>query len=92
MIDKKNFKRLVNGYIKARKNCSVCNQHIDSGELSFANMPNIKTSWGRDKLMLFIPKEITFTIPYTHIEDCYEHEGGIEISLVPRRIISIRGI
>jgi len=96
MINKKDFKARIMAAIKSNGgNCSVCNQYIDgNGGLSFANMWEIQVSWGKDELMLFIPKEITFTIPYADIKqysvtaDCTQ----IEIELSGRRLVSVRGL
>ena len=75
-------------------NCSVCNQHIkNSGGLSFANMRGIEVSWGRDELTLFLPKEITFTVPYADIKQ-YSMMANcrqMEIELSDHRLFSIRG-
>ena len=95
MLNRKDFKASVMAAIKNNGgNCSVCSQHVDGdGGLSFANMRGIKVSWGRDELMLYIPKEITFTVPYADINhysmmfNCRQ----LEIDLSGSRIVSIRG-
>ena len=94
MINKKDFKAGVMAAIERNGgNCSVCNQSIDdiSGQ-SFAKMRDIKASWGRKELRLFVPNEITFTVPYADIIDYnimpdYKHIG---IVLKGRRLVSIR--
>jgi len=95
MIYKKDLRDSVTAVIKANGgNCSVCNQQIDSCELSFAKMRGIKTSWQKCALSLFVPGEITFTIPYTDIvtygNPCSEKQ--LEIELSGRRLVSIRGL
>jgi len=93
MIDKKSFRAAVKQVIKENNgSVSVCNQYVDAGGLAFANMRDVKVSWGRDELSLFIPKEITFTVPY---RDIVSHSVSpmrkqINIELVGRRLVSIR--
>ena len=96
MLDRKDFKASVMAAIKSNGgNCSVCNQYIDgNGGLSFSNLREIQVSWGRDELMLYIPKEITFTIPYADIKQysMMPNCKQMEIELSGRRLISIRGL
>jgi hypothetical protein len=98
MVDIKSFKAMVKEAIKNNNgDCSVCIQQIDNNVLAFANMRGIKASWqnGEDgKLTLYIPKEITFTLPYMEIARYCVHNGRrqIEIELSGRRLFSIRGI
>ena len=96
MLNKKDFKACVMLVIKSNgSNCSVCNQYIDdNGGLSFANMRGIGVSWGKDELRLFVPKEITFTVPYADIKHYNMMPGckQMEIELSGRRLVSIRGL
>jgi hypothetical protein len=92
---KRNFRGIVTQVIENNGgNCSVCNQQIDTGLLSFANMRNIKTSWGRKALSLFVPKEITFVIPYAEIKGFTVSPGRkqIDAELEGRNLLSIRGL
>jgi len=92
---KKQFRGIVKQVIENNGgNCSVCNQHIDNGVVSFANMRGIKASWGRDALHLFVPKEITFVIPYIEIKQFSVSPGRKQISaeLEGRNLVSIRGL
>jgi hypothetical protein len=95
MINKKEFKAIVKQVIDNNVgNCSVCNQSIDTGMTSFSNMRDIKVSWGRDSLSLYIPKEITFTVPYIEIESYSVSplKKQIDIELEGRVLVSIRGL
>ena len=95
MICKKDFRSAVKQVIENNGgNCSVCRQNINTGAVSYANMRGIKTSWGRGQLTLFIPHEITFTIPYIEIisyQHSPAHPASLEIALNCRDLISIRG-
>ena len=96
MLNRKDFKACLMLVIKSNGgDCSVCNQYIDdNGGLSFANMRGIEVSWGKDELRLFIPKEITFTVPYAAIKQysMMSNCKQIEIELSGRRLVSIRGL
>jgi hypothetical protein len=73
-------------------NCSVCVQHLDSSLLSFANMRDMKTSWGKEELSLYTPKEITFVIPYTEILSFSAVCFQLNITLSNRMLVSVRGL
>jgi len=94
MVDKKDFKDRVMEFIKKNNgDCSVCCQYINSHcGMSFANMRGIKTSWGKHELCLYIPKEITFTIPYAAITSFIMHPDSFEIALIGSRLVSIRAV
>jgi len=96
MINKKDFRTCVMAVIKNNGgNCSICNQGTDIyGAMAFANMREIKTSWGKKALMLFIPKDITFTIPYLSIVQYSTHDKQkhIAIELNDGHLVSLREI
>jgi hypothetical protein len=91
----KDFRALIKQVIENNGgNCSVCNQNIDTGMTSFANMRNIKVSWGHNSFTLYIPKEITFQVPYTEIKSFTVSplRKQIDIEIIGRYLISIRRI
>ena len=94
MIDKKDFKAGVVEFIKKNNgDCSVSCQYINSlCGMSFANMRGVKTSWGKHELGLYIPKEITSTIPYAAITSFMMHSDSLEIALIGSRLVSIRAV
>jgi len=94
MVDKKDFRSRVMEVIKKNGgDCAVCSQYISgNGGMSFANMRGIRTSWGKNQLLLFTPKEITFTIPYEAVKSYNLILNRLEIELSGSRLVSIREI
>jgi hypothetical protein len=93
MVEKKALRQAVTAVVKNNHTgCSVCVQHIDSGVLAFANMREVKISWGRDAFMCYAPHESTFKIPYMEIQEYQEFSGRrqIEITLAGRFLVSVR--
>lgn len=95
MIDQKRLRASIMAVIKTNhEQCSICIQNIDSNVMAFANMRDIKVSWGREEITLFIPHEITFRIPCMEIKEYTEfpERKQIEIVLEGRILFSIRSL
>jgi len=92
MKNKAELKRVVSRMLDvSNRECSACIQNIDTGVTAFARLHNAKISWGKLEMIIFVPGEITFQIPYAKIRDLKEYENkSVEFFLEGRALVSIR--
>jgi hypothetical protein len=62
-------------------NFSVCIANIDIDVLSYAILKKGIVSWKEKEMLLFVPKQITFSIPYTEIEGFSEFPGRKQMEI-----------
>ena len=72
--------------------CSICIQNVDSYVMSFAKLDGASVSWRKNEMIVFVPYQSSFTIPYKELESYQEFpcRKQIEIALRGRILVSIR--
>ena len=91
-MNKKELKQLVKEALKNNDyQCSVSIADIDSNVTAFANLRGAKVSWEKTNMIIFVPGEITFEIPYARILRSHRNsDKQLELVLEKRSLVSIR--
>jgi hypothetical protein len=95
-ISLKNFKNTLKGVIGADNGeVSVCWQDTQNKVMGFAKLHGAKLSFRKSHVLLFVPGEVTFQIPYRRVEFSeaakqFRSTASLEIMLTGGHLVSIR--
>jgi hypothetical protein len=92
----KNFKKTLKGVVEADKGeVSICWHDTQNNVMGFAKLHGAKLSFCKNYVLIIVPREVTFQIPYGRVEFIeavkqFRATTSAEIKLAGNHLVSIR--